>query len=109
MLFLGGGVESKFLYYHGKTVKIKFLYVCAYVVLQTVQFIIATDIQLLRATRQSLLGRTPFLRLQKSLLSCPASSVQRGRKQHAVGMALSCIILVCKDYCFSMETYWIAI
>lgn len=37
--FLGGGsVESKFLYYyHGKTVKIKFLYVCINVVLQTVQ------------------------------------------------------------------------
>jgi hypothetical protein len=41
---------------------------------------------MLQATRHSLLGRTPCLQVQKSLLSCEESTKQRKRKQADSGV-----------------------
>jgi hypothetical protein len=48
--------------------------------------VVASDIQLFQATRQSLLGSIPYLRLQKSLLSCKTSTKQHKRKQSDPGV-----------------------
>ncbi|PNF35077.1 hypothetical protein B7P43_G09471 [Cryptotermes secundus] len=50
------------------------------------------DIHMLQATRHSLLGRTPCLQLQKSLLSCEESTKQHKRKQTDSGI---CELLPC--------------
>jgi hypothetical protein len=48
--------------------------------------LIAADIHMLQATRHSLLGSTPCLQLQKSLLSCEKSTKKHKRKQADSGV-----------------------